>query len=131
LRFAFATEHSSCVSGSDHLLMTFGESTHAFLSSRPEWTVNGALLKTPDGRAARVTQSPFVWAAGGWEAAVTVLPIEAMGDACSLDVRMRVTTDTLRRWAAIGINPFLEACAQLEEYWRTAKPLDDTQLTLL
>jgi hypothetical protein len=119
------------VSGSDHPLVTFGEPSHAFLSSRPEWTVNGALLKTADGRAARVTQRPFVWAAGGWEAAVTLLPIEAMGDACSLEVRLRVTTDTLRRWAAIGINPFLEACAQLEEFWRTARRFGDTHLTLL
>jgi hypothetical protein len=131
LPLPFVRRILGCVSGSDNPLLVLGESRHAFLSSRPQWTVNGALLKTADGRAARLAQTPFVWVAGAWEAMVTILPIEPTGDARSLEIQVCVTTDTLRRWTEIGINPFLEACAQLEEYWRTARPFDGAQLTWL
>lgn len=93
--------------------------------------MNGALLKTPDGRAARVTQSTFIWVDGAWEATVMILPIEASHGARTLEVKARVTPDTLRRWYDIGINPFLEACAQLQEFWRTAKPVQAASLTWL
>lgn len=115
--------HSNAVSESDiRPVVIFPESSQAFLSSRPEWTVNGALLKTSDGRAARVTQSTFIWVDGAWEATVTILPIEASQGTRTLELKVRVTPDTLRRWHDVGINPFLEASAQLQEFWRTAKP---------
>jgi len=119
------------VSGSDNPLLTFSDSSQAFLSSRPEWTVNGALLKAPDGRAARVTQSSFAWVDGAWEATVTILPVEAPKGTGTVEVQVRVTPDTLRRWNDVGINPFLEACAQLQEYWRTAKTPKAAHLTWL
>lgn len=109
--------HPEEVSGSDNPLVIAAYSTSPFLSSRPEWTVNGALLNVPDGRAARVTQSPFLWVDGAWEALVTILPIEASEGLQTQEVQVRVTPDTLRRWNEVGINPFLEACAQLRDYW--------------
>lgn len=112
-------------------MVIFPDSSQAFLSSRPEWTLNGALLKTDDGRAARVAQSAFAWAAGAWEATVTILPIEAPQGTRTLEVKARVSPDTLRRWQDVGINPFLEACAQLQEYWRTARPSKADNLTWL
>jgi hypothetical protein len=115
------------VSGSDKQRAgIFPDSSQSFLSSRPEWTVNGALLKTADGKAARLTQSPFVWSDGAWEAIVTILPIEAPQGTRTLEVKARVTPDTLRRWQDVSINPFLEACAQLQEYWRRARATGDS-----
>jgi hypothetical protein len=29
---------------------------------------------------------------------------------------LRIASDTVRRWKDIGINPFLEACAQMKEH---------------
>jgi hypothetical protein len=124
--------HSYAVSESDiRPVVIFPDSSQAFLSSRPEWTVNGALLKTPDGRAARVTQGTFLWVDGAWEATVTILPIEASQGSRTVEVKARVTPDTLRRWNGVGINPFLEACAQLQEFWRTAKSPEPESLTWL
>ena len=110
--------------------MSFSES-QSFLASRPEWTVNEALLKLPDGNAIRLLQSPFVWVDGAWEADVTMTPIEPPPGVSSTLVKVRVTPSTLRRWSEVGINPFLEACAQLREYWRTAKPGLNETLTWL
>jgi hypothetical protein len=101
-------------------VVTFSES-HSFLASRPEWTVNQALLKLQDGSAVRLLQSPFVWNEGAWEADVLMTPIEAPEGVHSAEVKVRVTPNTLRRWSEVGINPFLEACAQLKEHWRRAK----------
>ena len=126
-----ASRKSEGVSGNDGPSVFLPDSSSAFLSSPPAWTVNGALLQTPDGRAARVTQRPFTWVDGAWDTTVTILPVEASTDARTLEVRVRITPDTLRRWSDVGINPFLEACAQLEEYWRTAKSTDFARLTWL
>ena len=111
-------------------MVTFPESSPPFISFRPEWTVNGALLKTPDGRAARLRQSAFTWVAGAWQARVTILPVEASAHLETLEIQVRITADTLRRWSNVGINPFLEACAQLEEFWRV-HTRDAGQLTWL
>lgn len=102
-----------------------------FVASRPEWTVNGALLKTAREDAARVIQSPFYWKEGAWEADVTIFPVEAAEGMSTVTLKVRVTPDTLRRWKDVGINPFLEACAQLQEYWRRARPADADTLTWL
>jgi hypothetical protein len=112
-------------------MVIFPESSPAFLSTRPEWTVNGALLKTPDGRAARVSQTAFSWIAGAWQTIVTILPIEATEHLATLHIKVRVTPDTLRRWRDVGINPFLEACAQLEEFWRGRRSREAADLTWL
>jgi hypothetical protein len=112
-------------------VVIFPDSSQAFVSSRPLWTVNGALLKTSDGRAARVMQTAFLWVDGAWEAIVTILPIEATPRSGSVEVKVRVTPDTLRRWTEVGINPFLEACAQLQELWRTGNPIRVPSLTWL
>jgi hypothetical protein len=101
-------------------MVTFTES-ESFLASRPAWTVNQALLKLRDGNAVRLAQTPFVWSEGAWQADVTLTPIEAPEGVQSALVKVRVTPNTLRRWAEVGINPFLEACAQLQEHWRRAR----------
>jgi hypothetical protein len=111
-------------------VVTFSES-QSFLASRPEWTVNQALLKMTDGAAVRLTQTPFVWVEGAWEADVTLTPIEAADDEESAEVKVRVTPDTLRRWSEVEINPFLEACAQLQEHWRRTRPGIKETLTWL
>jgi hypothetical protein len=105
--------------------------SESFLSSRPEWTVNQALLKLADGNAVRLSQTPFVWSEGAWEADVTLTPIEAPPGVESTYVKVRVTPGTLRRWSEVGINPFVEACAQLQEYWRSARPGLQETLTWL
>jgi hypothetical protein len=102
-------------------LTTLSEA-QSFLASRPEWTVNQALLKLKDGNAVRLSQTPFVWNEGAWEADVTLTPIEAPEGVQSAQVKVRATPDTLRRWAELGINPFLEGCAQLQEHWGRARP---------
>jgi hypothetical protein len=119
------------VSGNDNRVVTLSDSAPAFLSSRPEWTVNGALLKASDGRAARLTQTPFVWIDGAWETTITILPIEATEGTRTREVKVRVTPDTLRRWSDVGINPFLEACAQVQEHWRSPRRADAAHLTWL
>jgi hypothetical protein len=101
-------------------VVTFSES-QSFLASRPEWTVNQALVKMTDGAVIRLMQTPFMWADGAWEADVTLTPIEAADGQESARVKVRVTPDTLRRWSEVGINPFIEACAQLQEHWRRAR----------
>ena len=90
-----------------------------------------ALLKLPDGSAVRLLQTPFVWSEGAWEADVTMTPIEAPEGIESTQVKVRVTPNTLRRWSEVGINPFIEACAQMQEYWRTARPGLNETLTWL
>ena len=92
----------------------------AFLSLRPEWSLNGALLKRSDDNTARLTQTPFVWMDGAWETHVSIEPIAPSEGLHAVTLRARVKPDTLRRWAQVGINPFLEACAQLQEHWRRA-----------
>ena len=111
--------------------MTILPDSQSFLTSRPDWTVNEALLKLADGNAVRVLQGPFVWAEGAWEADVTLTPIEAPPGVSSTQVKVRVTPTTLRRWSDVGIDPFVEACAQLQEYWRSAKPGLNETLTWL
>jgi hypothetical protein len=103
-------------------VVIFSDQPQSFLTSRPEWTVNQALLKLIDGGAVRVSQLPFVWVEGAWEADVTLTPIEAPEGVQSVNLKVRVTPDTLRRWNDVGINPFIEACAQLQDHWRRAKP---------
>ena len=102
--------------------MTSLSEAQSFLASRPEWTVNQALLKLKDGNAVRLSQTPFVWNEGAWESDVTLTPIEAPEGVQSAQVTVRATPDTLRRWSELGINPFLEACAQLQEHWWRARP---------
>jgi hypothetical protein len=89
------------------------------LTSRPEWTLDGALLRTEQG-VARLEQGPFLWINGAWEADVSIAPVEPAPDMQTIMLKVRVTPDTLRRWQSVGINPFIEACAQVEEYWRDA-----------
>jgi hypothetical protein len=84
-----------------------------------------------NGGAVRLTQTPFVWSEGAWETEVTMTPIEAPEGIQSARVKARVTPDTLRRWNELGINPFIEARAQIQDHWRRARPDIVETLTLL
>jgi hypothetical protein len=112
-------------------VLGFSESKQAFLATRPEWTCRGALLKTADGLAARVEQTPFMWVDGAWEAEVTIMPVEAGPGMQTITLKARITPDTLRRWADMAINPFIEACAQLQDHWRRAKRESQDTVTWL
>ena len=105
------------------------DSSSAFLSSRPDWTLEAATILGPAGDARRVEQRPFYWADGVWEAEVVVHPHDP---AVMLQrTLVRVTPDTLRRWKDVGIDPFVEACAQLRDHLRRARNGELSLLTLL
>ena len=98
------------------LTLTFLTDSHgSFLTSRPEWTLEGALLKSGESTLA-VEQPPFRWTDGLWEAEAVVNGTNH--NKTPTRVVLRVSPETLRRWKDLEINPFLEACAQLEEYLR-------------
>jgi hypothetical protein len=95
------------------LTLTFlSEPSGTFLASRPEWTLVGAVVG-----AFTIDHAPFRWIEGLWETE-TVLTKPHQNGAQPTRVVLRISPDTLRRWKDVGINPFLEACAQLEEYLR-------------
>jgi hypothetical protein len=78
-----------------------------------------------------VEQTPFRWVGGVWETETEVRgPTLPRGTPTR--VLLRVSPETLRRWKEVGINPFLEACAQLGEHLRQpARHGHLTALTLL
>ena len=104
------------------VVVGFPDSSQAFLASRPEWTLKNALLQTPDGQAAHLVQKPFIWVEGAWETELSIMPVEPPPGMRTIVLKARVAPDTLRRWHNVGINPFIEACAQVQDHWRRAKP---------
>lgn len=106
------------------------DSSAAFMGTRPGWTCSGALLQC-EVESARVAQTPFRWVNGAWQAEVTIHPIEPQRGRSSVTLTARVTPDTLRRWASVGINPFLEARAQLQDHWRRTRVSVEATLTWL
>ena len=60
-------------------------------------------------------QTAFHWVDGIWEADVVIQRI-GRPDLVPHQLTLRIASDTVRRWKDIGINPFLEACAQLKEH---------------
>jgi hypothetical protein len=107
-------------------------SSRAFLGKRPEWTLDGALVGNDSKPQWHINQRPFHWADGVWEAEVVAT---ASDHHLADDLRrviVRIAPDTMRRWKEVGINPFLEACAQLRDHLRRkAFPGEMTLLTLL
>lgn len=111
--------------------MFLTDSSSAFLSARPEWTLSGAEVALNGGPSHRIEQTTFRLINGFWEAE-TVLRCGEPDDIPLTRVVLRVTPETLRRWKEIGINPFLEACAQLREHLlRHRRQNHLTALTLL
>jgi hypothetical protein len=108
-------------------------SSRAFLGKRPEWTLAGACLQNGSRPAHwKIDQRPFHWADGVWEAEILATPSDDTFSASLRRIIMRIAPDTMRRWNEIGINPFLEACAQLKDHLRSkASPGEMTLLTLL
>ena len=109
------------------------DSNNGFLSVRPEWTLAGALLSCGNGGSASLTvdQTPFRWLNGCWETE-TVVHGPSIDEEAPTRVVLRITPETLRRWKEVGINPFVEACAQLGEHLRQPSRHGHlTSLTLL
>jgi hypothetical protein len=107
-------------------------SPRAFLGKRPEWTLDGARVENDNKHQWDIDQRPFHWADGVWEAEVTATGGDHTGVGDARRVIVRIAPDTMRRWKDIGINPFLEACAQLKDHLRSkAFPGEMTLLTLL
>jgi hypothetical protein len=96
--------------------MTLAELPGTFLSNRPSWTLTNAAFRTADGRTIKIEQSPFRFVDGLWQAEAAVTGLNG----ATTHVVLRIAPETLRRWAEAGINPFLEAAAQLEEHLRPA-----------
>lgn len=113
--------------------MLLADSSSAFLTARPEWTLAGAMLPGGNGNGGglSVRQTPFRWIEGYWETETEVRGT-AIHKALPTRVVLRISPETLRRWKEVGINPFLEAGAQLAEHLRQpARHGHLTSLTLL
>lgn len=103
----------------------------AFITSRPEWTIQDACINAADNTQLNVTQGPFFWSDGAWQADVTVLAKGSPEGGEPLRLTLRISPDTLRRWREVSINPLVEACAQLRDHIRTARQGYIGTLTLL
>lgn len=91
-------------------------SSGSFLASRPAWQLVGAVVGSGEG-AFTIDHPPFRWIDGLWETETVLTKPNQNGQPLTRVV-LRISPETLRRWKDVGINPFLEACAQLEEYLR-------------
>jgi hypothetical protein len=105
------------------------DASGAFLSSPPEWTLTDTVVTWPDGDAGRLEQRPFHWANGVWEAEVMVHRANSLER--SHRVLVHVAPETLRRWKDVGIDPVLEARAQIQDHLRRALEGEISLLTLL
>jgi hypothetical protein len=94
----------------------FADSPGAFLGTRPDWTLDEASVEWLDGSVVRLSQEPFRWARGVWETEVVV----THPGAAATQLLIRIEPITLRRWKEIGINPVVEAWAQLRDHLRRA-----------
>lgn len=96
---------------------------------RPSWTLAGSVVELPDGEA-HLDQSAFRWIDGVWEAEVLVR--RDVPHVPWHQVTLRIASDTVRRWTEVGINPFIEAVAQLKEHLAAIRGSGTTSfLTLL
>ena len=96
-------------------VISLDASSNAFLASRPEWTLAGAMLSCEDDEDLKLEQTPFRWNDGVWEADVIVERVSPTPD-LPYHLTLRIASDTVRRWTDIGINPLVEACAQIKEH---------------
>jgi hypothetical protein len=110
-------------------VLSFDASSKAFIAMRPSWTLAGSALSLNDGER-HLDQTAFRWNEGVWEAEVIV-----RRDEPAIPwhyVTLRIASDTVRRWAELGINPFIEASAQLKEHLAAVRSAGATSfLTLL
>jgi hypothetical protein len=95
-------------------VLSLEANSNSFLMLRPEWTLTGAMLRCGARGDFTLEQRPFRWIEGVWEADVIVSPADT--DKVPHQLTLRIASDTVRRWKDIGINPFLEACAQMKEH---------------
>ena len=96
---------------------------------RPTWTLAGSSVPLADCEA-NLDQTAFRWIDGVWEAEVVVR--RGSPDAPWHNLTLRIASDTVRRWSELGINPFIEACAQVREHLSGVRSAGATSfLTLL
>ncbi|HXG89544.1 MAG TPA: hypothetical protein VNJ02_14540 [Vicinamibacterales bacterium] len=101
----------------------------AFLSAPPVWSLAGKQLACADLDDAVLEQHPFRWSHGMWESETRVIRPDGVPTHV---VRLRIARETLRRWREAGIDPAVEACAQLTDHLnRQSSRVDDSVLTLL
>ncbi len=114
------------------MIATLADLSGSYLTSRPDWTLAGTTITTREGSAAHVEQTPFHWSEFAWQTEVTIR-LEAVLETAShlATTIVRITPDTLRRWKQVSIDPVIEACAQLQDHWRSARDGDPGVLTLL
>ena len=92
-------------------MLSLDANSNAFIAMRPSWTLAGSVMSLANSEA-HLDQTAFRWVDGIWEAQVVVRP-----DAPHVPwqhVTLRIASDTVRRWSELGINPFIEASAQLK-----------------
>jgi hypothetical protein len=94
-------------------VLSLHASSNAFIAMRPSWTLAGSVLPLTDGEA-HLDQTAFRWIDGVWEADVVVR--RDVPQVPWHHVTLRIASDTVRRWTELGINPFIEASAQLKEH---------------
>jgi hypothetical protein len=116
-----------------HQVLPLADLSGSYLTSRPEWTLSGATITSREGASARVeAQTPFHWTELAWQTEVSIRLDAALDAAATIATAIvRVTPDTLRRWKQVSIDPVIEACAQLQDHWRSARGGDTGTLTLL
>jgi hypothetical protein len=107
----------------------FADAGRSFLTTPPDWTISDRSVIWPDGEPGRIEQRPFHWVNGVWEAEVMIHRRDALR--ASHRALVRVVPDTLRRWKEIGIDPHVEACAQLRDHLRRVRDGEVSLLTLL
>ena len=94
------------------------------------WTLAGSVVPLADGEIT-LEQSAFRWIDSVWEAEVMVRR-GLSADPPWHHLTLRIAADTARRWSEAGINPYLEACAQVREHLDGVRPPGVTSfLTLL
>lgn len=103
-----------------------------FLPSRPEWTLTGTTIRYGDRPRCPIEQTPFRLIDGMWETEALVVGSESAAQAGTTRVVIRIAPETLRRWHEVGLNPLVEASAQMEEHLRLSSRHGHlTALTLL
>lgn len=95
-------------------MVSLDASPNAFIAMRPSWTLAGAVVSLAEGEL-HLDQTDFNWVDGIWEAEVAVRR-GAASEPIWHHLRLRIAAATARRWTEVGINPFIEACAQVREH---------------
>ena len=90
----------------------------------PEWLLTGHMLLWDDGSPAHVDMEPFRPAADGWEAQLMISRSTLEGTRW-LTLRMKLSPEVRRQWAAQGTSPRARALQALAIYVRLTEWYQD------